>query len=378
MLWPSTNALQLCLGQNAIPTVHCCNARQAHSRQCVKCSYTYGDLLITQVCSDPAPMHCRSVQGTLQSPLFSAALQNRLTPGSVSLQIHLSRVCSSYRCAVTQHQCIAALFMAKCNPHCSVLLCKSGSQQAVCHCSHSYGDLLFMQVCSEPAPMHCSSVQGNMQSPLFSAALQNSVTPCMSHCSHTYGDLLFMQVCSEPPPMHCSKVQGKMHSPLFSAAVQISLTACLFHCNHTYGDLLFIHVCSAATPMHCSTGQSKMHSHCQCCSAKQAHSRHCVNAVTPMEKGSSYRCAVLQHQCTAALVRTKCIPTVQCCSAKQAHSMLCVNAVTPMEICSSYRCAVLQHQCTAALVRAKCIPTVSPALQNRLTAGSVSSAVTPI
>ncbi len=231
------------------------------SQQAVRLySYTYGDLLITQVCSDPAPMHCRSVQGTLQSPLFSAALQNRLTPGSVSLQIHLSRVCSSYRCAVTQHQCIAALFMAKCNPHCSVLLCKSGSQQAVCHCSHSYGDLLFMQVCSEPAPMHCSSVQGNMQSPLFSAALQNSVTPCMSHCSHTYGDLLFMQVCSEPPPMHCSKVQGKMHSPLFSAAVQISLTACLFHCNHTYGDLLFIHVCSAATPVHCSSVQGKIES----------------------------------------------------------------------------------------------------------------------
>ena len=82
-------------------------------------------------------------------------------------------VCSSHRCAVSQHQRTAALFRAKCRPHCSVLLCKTGSKQAVCHCSHTYGGLLLIQVYSDPAPTHCSSVQGKMQSPLFSAALQN-------------------------------------------------------------------------------------------------------------------------------------------------------------------------------------------------------------
>jgi len=85
-------------------------------------------------------------------------------------------ICSSYRCAVSQHQCTAAQFRAKCSPHYSVLLCKTGSQQAVCHCSHTYGGLLFIQVCSGPAPMHCSSVQGKMHFPLFSAALQNRHT----------------------------------------------------------------------------------------------------------------------------------------------------------------------------------------------------------
>lgn len=35
-------------------------------------------------------------------------------------------------------------------------------------------------------------------------------------------------------------------------------------------------------------------------------------------------------------------PTVQLCSAKQAYSSNCVNATTPMEICSAYRCASLQ------------------------------------
>ncbi len=85
-------------------------------------------------------------------------------------------ICSSYRCAVTQQQCNATLFFAKCNPHWSVLLCKTDSQQAVFHCKYTYGDLVFIQVCSDPAPMHCNTVFGKRHSPLFSAALQNRLT----------------------------------------------------------------------------------------------------------------------------------------------------------------------------------------------------------
>ena len=55
-------------------------------------------------------------------------------------------ICSSYRCAVSQQKCSAALVWAKCLSHCSVLLCKTGSQQ-VCV---TYGDLLFIQVCIDP------------------------------------------------------------------------------------------------------------------------------------------------------------------------------------------------------------------------------------
>ena len=125
--------------------------------------------------------------------------------------------CSSDRCAAT--------FRAKCNFHCSVLLCKTGSQQAVFHCSYIYGDLLFIQVCSDPAQMQCSSVEGKMQFPLFSTALQNRITAGSVHCSYTYGDLLFIQVCSDPAPMHWSSIEGKIQSPLFSAALQNRLTA---------------------------------------------------------------------------------------------------------------------------------------------------------
>ena len=114
-------------GQNAIHTVQCCSAKQAHSRQCV----------------------------TAVTPM---------------------EICSSYRCAVTQHKCTAARFRANCNPHCSEEFCIEGSQQAVFHCSYTYADLLFIQVCSDPAQMHCSKVQGKLQSPVFCAALQYLLT----------------------------------------------------------------------------------------------------------------------------------------------------------------------------------------------------------
>ncbi len=265
--------IELYSGQDAITTDQCCSAKQAHTRQFVTadstmeicssyrcpvtqhkciatlfrarcnyhrsvllcktgshkavchCRFNYGDLLFIQVSSDPAQMHCNSIQGKMQSPQFSAALQKRLTPGSVSQQIHLwisalhagvqrystnalqlcsgqnavstvqccsaipahtrqfgtadspLEICSSYRCAATQHKCIAVLLRERCNSHCSVLLCKTGSHQAVCHCRFTYGDLLFTQVCSDPAQMHCSSVQGKMQFPLFSVAVQNRLTP---------------------------------------------------------------------------------------------------------------------------------------------------------------------------------------------------------
>ena len=140
------------------------------------CIYTYGDFLFIQVYEDPTPMHCSFAEGKMPSPLFNAALQNRLTSRQCGTAVTPIKMCSSYRCAVTQPQCTAALFRAKCSPHCSVLLCKTGLQQAVCHCTYIYGDVLFMQMCIDPATTHCSSVEGKMQSPLFSAALQNRST----------------------------------------------------------------------------------------------------------------------------------------------------------------------------------------------------------
>ena len=116
-------------------------------------------------------------------------------------------------------------------------------------------------VCSEPAQMHCNTGLGKMHSPLFSSTLQNRHTTGLCHCNSTCGDLLFLQVCSEPGiNQHCNAGLGKMHSPLFSSALQNRLTAGLCHCNYTSEGLLFIQLSIDPTLMHCSTALVKMQS----------------------------------------------------------------------------------------------------------------------
>ncbi len=129
-------------------------------------------------------------------------------------------------------------------------------------------------------------------------------------------------MCSEPAPMHCSSVQGKMQPTLFSAALQNRLTAGSVPLqSHLWRFALHTGVQWPSTnALQLCSGQNAF-STVQCCSAKQAHSRQCVTAVTPMEVCFSYRCAVTQHQCTAALFRANAFSTVQCCSAEQTCSM---------------------------------------------------------
>ena len=325
------------------------------------CGYTCGDLLFVQVCTGPAPVHCSCLQGKLQSPLFSAALQTRLTAGRLSLRLHLWRsaflyrcavpspnalqLCSgqnaistvqcwsanqahcrkfviavtpletcshdmlSYRFAVAQHQCTAALFKAKCSPHCAVLVYKPGSQQAVCHCGHTCGDLLFIQVCSGPAPVHCSSLQGKMQSSLCSAGLQTRLTAgSVSLRSHLW--------------------RSALHTGLqwpSTSALQLS---------SRQNAVLTV----------------------QCWFTNQAHCRQCVTAVTPVETRSSYRFAVAQHQCTAALFKAKCSPHCAMLVYKPGSLQEVCHCVYTCGDLLSYRFAVAQHQCTAALFKAKCSP----------------------
>ena len=182
------------------------------------------------------------------------------------------KICCSYRCAVSQHQCTAALVLAKCSPHCSVLLCKTGSQHALCHCNDTCAALLFIQVCSDPAPMHCSTGFGKMQNPLFSAALQN-------RCCSLY---------------RCAVTQ-----------------------HHSTVALL----------------RAKCNPHCSVLLRKTGPQQVCVNAITPMEICSLYRCAVTQHQCTATLVLAKCIPHCSVLLCRTGSQQVCVSAITPMEKC---------------------------------------------
>jgi len=149
------------------------------------------------------------------------------------------------------------------------------------------GDLLFIQVCSDATQVHCSTGQGKIASLLSSAALQNSLTAALCHCNCTYGDLLFIQVCSDATQVHYNTGQGKTASLLFSAALQNRLTAALCHCN--------------PKPVLLCNSRSHLV---------------WVTAVTPMEICCSYRCAVMQHQCTAAIAGVEnTFLAIQCCSA---------------------------------------------------------------
>ena len=136
-----------CLGKMHFPLSTAALQNRLTTGLC-HCNYTYEDLLLMQVCSDPPPMHCSTCLGKMHSTLSSAALQNRLTTG-------------------------------------------------LCHCNYTYEDLLLIQVCSDPTPMLCSTAGQN--APLFSAALaHNCNAPMRICCSYN---------CSDPTPMlqHCSK-----------------------------------------------------------------------------------------------------------------------------------------------------------------------------
>ncbi len=139
------------------------------------CTCACEELLCLQVCRDPPPMHCSTVFGKLHSTPPSTALQSRLTaawcPAITPMQ-----VCCSYRYAVTHNQCPATLVLAKCTSHRSVMLCKIGSQQPGVAAITPDKDLVFVQVCRDPRPVHCSTDFGKIHSILLSAALQNRLT----------------------------------------------------------------------------------------------------------------------------------------------------------------------------------------------------------
>jgi len=206
------------------------------------------------------------------------------------------------------------MFRAQCSPYCSVLLCKTGSQQALCHCNYTFGGLLFKQACSAATPMHCSTGQGKMHSPLFSAALQNRLTAC-------------------------------------SASLQLQLLRFALHTG--------VQCCNTKALQHWS-GQDSFPT-VLCCSAKQANS-----LLVPLQSHlwrfplqTSVQCCntnALQHWSGQ-----NAVPTVQCCSAKQAHRMFVALQL------HLWRFALHTKQRSTGQGRITSL-LFSTALQNRLTA----------
>ena len=173
-----------------------------------------------------------------------------------------------------------------------------------------------------------------MQTPLFSSALQNRLTAGLFHCNHTYGGLLFIQGCSEPAQLHCSTGLGRMHSPLFSSALQNRQTAGLFHCNHPYGGLLLIQGRVSQLNYTAALVWAECKPHCSVVLCKTGLQLACFTAITPMEVCSSFRGAVSQLNYTAALVWAECIPHCSVVLCKTGKQLACFTAITPTEVCS--------------------------------------------
>ena len=183
------------------------------------------------------------------------------------------------------------------------------NQACMCRCDYTYRHLLLIQMCSDQAPRHGSTAQGKMHPTQLRAALQNSLTAGLCQCKNMCVDLLFIQVCSDPT------------QALLRAALQNRLTAGLCQCRNTCEDLLFIQVRSDLTPrpaalilakcipqcpvLLCKTGSHQALCHCKC-----IHEDCC-----------SYRCAVTQHQGSAALLERR-----QAANSKQAAAA-CVAAM---------------------------------------------------
>jgi len=94
-------------------------------------------------------------------------------------------------CAVTQHQCTAALFRAKCSPHCSVLLCKPGYSMQCVIALTPMEICSFIQVCSDPT--------------LCTVALFGA--KCSPHCSVLLCKPGYSMQCVIAPMQICSFIQ---------------------------------------------------------------------------------------------------------------------------------------------------------------------------
>ena len=122
-------------------------------------NYTFGQFFNIQVFSVSSPLHCSIGQGKLRSSLPRVALQISST-GQDNLYSSLPCV------AVSHHHCTAAMFRAKCFPHCPELLCKTGCQHAFVIASRPLG------ICST---YRCAVTQVQSTAVLFR-------TKCTSHC----------------------------------------------------------------------------------------------------------------------------------------------------------------------------------------------------
>jgi len=177
-----------CSGLYACPTAQCCCPTQSDSSFVAVQLHTQ-DLLFSQLCYDPTPLHCTAVQNQMHSlvqnsltaalclfnytcegllflqlchhctavhcntvqdqthaALRSAAVQKRLTAALWLCDKHV-RICRSQTRAMTSHQSTAALFRTKCMGDSSLLPGQHRLTAALCLCSYTAALCLCSYTC---------------------------------------------------------------------------------------------------------------------------------------------------------------------------------------------------------------------------------------
>ena len=90
------------------------------------CKYTYGDLLLTQVCSGPTPVQCHTAFGKAQLPLAHCCCAKQADSRLVLLQIHLWRFALDTGVQWSNTSAVPHCFWQSTVAPCSLLLCKTG------------------------------------------------------------------------------------------------------------------------------------------------------------------------------------------------------------------------------------------------------------
>ncbi len=130
----TTNALQHWSKQNAFLTTQTCFAKQGDSRLVSLQIDPWVFASSYRLCSVPISSALQHwSRRSCTSSLPRVALQNRLTAGLCQCK-ETSGICSTYMCAVSDHQCTPALVKTKVFPHLPRAALQNRLTAGLCHC----------------------------------------------------------------------------------------------------------------------------------------------------------------------------------------------------------------------------------------------------
>ena len=395
---PNTSAVQHSSGQDAGFVALCCYANKLAAVLC-HCISTYQVWLPTQMCNHQTPVQCSTLQGKMHALWLCAAVQTSWQQFCATAFTPI-KFDYPHRCAITKHQCSAALFRAKCMPCGSVLLCKQAGSSVVPLHLHLSSLTTPHRCCNHQTPVRCSTLQGKMQALWLCVAVQTSWQQCCAtafapikfgsphRCvftKHQCGAALFRARCrlccsvllckqagSSVVPLHFHLSSLAIHTGVCSPKHQCiaalfrakcRLCCCVLLCKQAGSSVVPLHLHLSSLTTHTdvqspntsavqhSSGQNACLVALCCCANKLAAVLcHCICTYQV-----SLSTQMLQSQNTSAVQNSS--ECRLCCSVllcKQAGSSVVPLHLHLSSLALHTNVAITKHQCGAALFRAKC------------------------